>query len=194
MFNECKCPIGKPFTEKHSLIKRHLFEAYGIPYNPNGMPSDKVLEILNAWNRSSALAGVEGRSYGKTDENGKFVKVTEQYPTRWVYFLDPPQWMKDAQAEHRRKFNIKWETNHAREKQDLQKYGMSLEWIYHQQLEGFILPLDICSRSPHYVDELPKDTEVEFKFEWDHPHWTCPECKNVFRLVDNWKTWVREDT
>ncbi|SRR6266403_220319 len=190
--NECKCPIGKPFIEKHSFIKRHLFEAYGIPYNPDGIPREKALEILNEWNGSAARAGVEGYSYhGYNSETKTYTKVTKQYPTRWVHFLDSPKWMRDAKEEHDRKFNIKWEANKKREEEELKIYGLSMRWFYHEVLESFIVPLEICPYAPHYADEIPKDAETEHEWEWGDEFWVCPECKNKFTLINGWKEWKR---
>lgn len=193
--NECKCPIGKPYAEKHSIIKRSLFEAYGIPYNPDGMPREKVLEILNEWTGNAARAGIYGERYGRSDETGKITQVIEQYPARWIYFLDPPQWLLDANELYHKKFEIKWDANKTRMEQDFEKFGLSIKWIYHDKLESFIVPLDVCFKGIHYADEVPKDSPVETEFNgWGSQTWVCPDCKNEFVLVDNWQSWKRKSS
>jgi hypothetical protein len=194
--SKCKCPIGKPFIEKESIVKRCLFESYGIPYNPEGMPRDKVLEILNEWNGKGASAGVKGHRYSKTDplNSKKFVEVVTQYPSRWIYFIDPPSWMKTAKDENQEKFSVQYQENEAREKKELAVYGVSMKWFYHEELEDFIVPFEICSKTPHYADDISKDARVEHEYVWmGDITWTCLECKNDFVLVKNWKEWKREE-
>lgn len=193
--NKCNCPIGKPYIEKHSFMSFNLFEAYGIPYNPDGMPRNKALEILNAWNNHAARDGVEGHSHWQ-DEKGKLIKVTTQYPARWVHFLDEPQWLLDANKEHHRKFSAEYESNKEREKEEIAKRGLAMQWIYHDKIESFIVPLEICVRAPHYADQIPKDSPTEHfdkQHGWGEETWICPDCKQRFTLAENWKEWKRQN-
>lgn len=190
---KCNCPIGKPFIEKTSLIKRHLFEAYGIDYNPNGMPREKVLEIINDWNSSGARASVSGSlMFVSKGPDHKIEKVTEQYPVRWVYFIDQPKWLLEAQDKHHHDFSIKYEANKDREEKEIQQYGTAMAWFYHKELESFIVPVDMCPKSPHYADKIPPDALIE-REDWDSDHWVCPACNQRFVLAKDWKKWNRKE-
>lgn len=189
----CTCPIGKPHIAKTSVVERSLFEAYGVPYNPDGMPREKVLEIINEWNNHGAHESVKGYTYGQSKApDYKIETITEQYPIRWVYFIDSPQWLKDAQKEHHDKFTVRYEANKVRETEELKLYGTAMDWIYHEQLEDFIVPIDLCPKGPHYADQIPKDAPTEHEAGgWGDEIWICPNCNQQFKLTSGWKNWKR---